>query len=112
PKTKRTDFQLSTPAALQADGTLHTGFAGCEHWLWPTQPLTAVPRVNGERVVLVGPATVRASLDVEVRFPELAVECELIEMLNAIQVAENLARLCGRPIAVPTSGEAPVARAA
>jgi hypothetical protein len=107
------DFQLFTPAALQADGTLHAGFAGCGHWLWPTQPLTAVPRVNGERVVLIGPATVRASLDVEVRFPELAVECEWIETLNAIQVAENLSRLCGRSIAVPVPNVIPpIARAA
>ena len=107
------DFQLFLPGAIRPDGTLPVGFAGCEHWLWPTQPLAAVPRVNGERVVLVAPAAVRVSLDVEPRFPELAVECEVIESLNAFQVAEQLSRLCGRsvpvhaPVAVP-----PVARAA
>src|SRR5438105_745355 len=55
-----TPFQLFAPAALQADGTLPAGVAGCVHWLWPTQPLAAVPRIGGERVVLVGPAVVPA----------------------------------------------------
>ena len=113
PELKAADFQLFTPAALRPDGTLPAGVAGCGHWLWPTQPLAAVPRVNGERVVLVGPAVVRPSLAVEVRFPELAVECEVVETLNAIQVAEKLSRLCGRPLPVlpPVEGPA-VARAA
>jgi hypothetical protein len=106
-------FQLLAPAALLADGALPTGFAGCEHWLWPTQPLAAVPRIGGERVVLVGPAVVRAALDVELRFPGLAVECETVQTLNAFQTAEALSRLCGAavPVQAPAAG-APVARAA
>ena len=106
-------IQLFAPLALQSDGTLPVGFAGCEHWLWPTQPLATVPRINGERVVLVGPAVVRLTLDVEPRFPALAVECEVIQALNAFQTAELLAHLCGHPVPVhaPTS-TSPVARAA
>jgi hypothetical protein len=107
------DFQLFAPSALRPDGTLPAGVAGCGHWLWPTQPLAAVPRVNGERVVLVGPAVVGPSPAVEVRFPQLAVECERVEALGAVQVAERLSRLCGRPLPVLPPAAAPaVARAA
>jgi len=105
-------LQLFAPAALQADGTLPLGFAGCEHWLWPTQPLSAVPRIDGERVVLVGPAVVQAS-DAEPRFLALAVEAEVIQTLNPFQTTELLSRLCGRlvPVQVPVEAS-PVARAA
>jgi hypothetical protein len=112
-ETKERDFQLFAPAALRPDGTLPPGLAGCGHWLWPTQPLSAVPRVNGERVVLVGPATVRAVHADESRFPDLAVACELVERLSAARVAEELSRLYGRPLPVLPPLEAPaVARAA
>ncbi len=105
--------QLFSPAALLPDGPLPVGFAGCEHWLWPTQPLAAVPRIGGERVVIVGPAVVRSALDIEPRFPGLAVECDSVQALNPFQVAEALARLCGRPVPVSApAGERPVARAA
>ena len=93
-------FQLFAPTALRPDGTLPAGFAGCAHWLWPTQPLAAVPRVDGERVVLVGPAVVRAALDGEPRFPTLAVEAEVIHTLNVFQTAERLSRLAGRLVPV------------
>jgi hypothetical protein len=106
-------FQLLAPPALRPDGTLPAGFAGCEHWLWPTQPLAAVPRIAGERVVLLAPAVVRPSLDVEPRFPGLAVECETVQTLNAFQTAEALSRLCGRPVPVQAPAADPsVARAA
>lgn len=106
-------FQLFLPAALRSDGTLPTGFAGSEHWLWPTQPLAAVPRIGGERVVLVGPAVVRSVPGAELSFPDLAVEAEALEVLNAFQTADALARLCGRPVPVQPPADVPVvARAA
>jgi hypothetical protein len=104
-------FQLYAPAALRADGTLPAAFGGCEHWLWPTQPLAAVPRVNGERVVLVGPAVVRPALDVGPRFPLLAVEGEVVQTLDAAQATAELSRLCGRPLPAPPV-PVPAARAA
>lgn len=106
-------FQMFKPAALLPDGTLPVGLAGCEHWLWPTQALAAVPRVAGERVVLVGPATVRPALDVALRFPEMSVESEVIQTLNPFQVTDVLSRLSGHPVpvAVPANATA-VARAA
>jgi hypothetical protein len=88
-------LQLFRPAAVQPDGTLPAGVAGCGHWLWPTQPLAAVPRVGGERVVIVGPAAVTSAPDAEPRFPGLVVECELVQTLSVGQVAAALERLCG-----------------
>jgi hypothetical protein len=105
-------FQLFVPAALQSDCTLVAGFAGCEHWLWPTQPLSAITRINGERVVLVGPAIVNPSLEVEPRFPTLKTESEVIETLNTFQATETLSRLCGTPLPVPPAEMPPIARAA
>ncbi len=106
-------LQLFAPAALLPDGTLPAGFAGCGRWLWPTQPLAMVPRVNGERVVLAAPSVVRPAPDAEVRFPTMAVESEVIQTLNPFQVAEVLSRLAGRtvPVAVPADAQT-VARAA
>jgi hypothetical protein len=106
-------FQLFAPSALQVDGTLPSGFSGCENWLWPTQPLAAVPRRSGERVVLVGPAVVRPALDGEPRFPALVVACEVIQTLDAVQTTEILSDLCGAPLSVPAPpGASAVARAA
>ncbi|VTR91060.1 Uncharacterized protein OS=Ktedonobacter racemifer DSM 44963 GN=Krac_0815 PE=4 SV=1 [Gemmata massiliana] len=106
-------FQMFKPAALLPDGTLPVGLAGCEHWLWPTQALAAIPRVAGERVVLVGPATVRPALDVEPRFPEMSVESEVIQTLNPFQVTDVLSRLSGHPVPVTAPANATaVARAA
>jgi hypothetical protein len=103
--------QLFAPAALAADGTLPAGFAGCGHWLWPTQALAAVPRVNGTRVVLIGPATVRHAPAVEPRFPALAVDAQHIAAPDAAEVADVLTRLGARP-APAVARERAVARAA
>jgi hypothetical protein len=114
PVTTEAGFQFFAPGALRADGSLPAGFAGCEHWLWPTQPLAAVPRIGGERVVLLAPVVVRASLDVEPRFPALKVESEMLQTLNPFQVADRLSRLVGQPVPpIPVTPDAPpVARAA
>jgi hypothetical protein len=107
------DFQLFAPAALRSDGTLPHGFDGCASWLWPSQPLCCIPRVNGERVVLIGPATVRPAPNVEPRFPLLSAECEAIETLNPFQTTDLLVRLCGTALPVLAGSAAgSVARAA
>lgn len=110
---RRAPFQLYAPAALAEDGTLPTGFAGCGHWLWPTQPLAAVPRIGGARVVLLGPAVVGASAEGDSRFPGLTAEAEVVQTLSPFQVAEELSKLAGRPVPVaPPVPATPVARAA
>ncbi|HEY1191706.1 MAG TPA: hypothetical protein VGE74_29000 [Gemmata sp.] len=105
-------FQLFAPAALSADATLPAGVGGCGHWLWPAQPLSVAPRIGGERVVLLGPAVIHQT-DSANRFPELPAAADVVEVLNAFQVAEALSRLTGRPVSAGGSSEArPVARAA
>jgi len=108
----QSQFQLLAPAAVRPDGTLPSGFAACDHWLWPTQPLCAVPRLGGERVVVVGPAAVRPALDIDPRFPGLAVECEALQTLTAAQTAEAVAKVCGAPLPLAVPVGAFVARAA
>jgi hypothetical protein len=103
-------YQLYTPSALRRDGNLPDGFGGCEHWLWPATPMADVPRVGGERVVLLGPPAFAASWEVTRRFPELAAGVRVIETLGPARVAEWLARLAGRPL--PDQPEAVLSRAA
>jgi hypothetical protein len=98
-------YQLNGPAALRTDHTLADGFGGCEHWLWPAMPLAVVPRVNGERIVLLGPPAFAGTWDVTRRFPSLAADLRLIETLSPHRVAERLAQITGR--AAPHRESAP-----
>jgi hypothetical protein len=92
-------FQLYLPGALRTDGSLPGGFAGCEHWLWPASPLAGLPRVDRERVVLIGPRAFDATWEVARRFPDLRAELRLIETLSPFRVAERLTRLAGGALA-------------
>jgi hypothetical protein len=98
-------FQIYTPQALRADGTLPSGLEGCDHWLWPAMPLAIVPRMGGERVVLLGPPVYRQGWDVTVRFSGMPAELRLVESLGTFRVAEQLSRLTGNPIAPIPSRE-------
>ena len=91
-------FQLFRPAAVQQDGTLPPGFRGSDHWLWGKEPLAAVPRVDGERVVLLGPPAFRLSWGAERRFPAMPADVRVTEVLNPFRVAERLARLSGTAV--------------
>ncbi len=85
-------WQLYRPAALRPDGTLPEGLSGYEHWVWGHESLAAVPRVNGERVLLLGPPAYPATWDVAPRFPGLAASVELLEVLAPAAVAARLGR--------------------
>jgi hypothetical protein len=98
PMVMESRFQLYAPAALQPDGTLPTGYGGCNHWLWPTSPLAAIPRFDGERVVLLGPPAYRAQWDVSMRFQGMPADLRVLEALGPFRVAEQLSRLTGIPI--------------
>ena len=93
-------FQLLRPGAVRPDGTVAQGFGSCEHWLWGWEPLANAPRVDGERVVVLGTPGYRTMWEVERRFPALAAEAELLQVLSPFQVAERLGRLAGRPVPV------------
>jgi len=109
PMVAEARFQLYTPAALQADGMLPSGMGGCQHWLWPTMPLASIARIQGERIVLIGPPAFAATWDVSRRFPSLGADMRLIETLSPFRVTERLARLIGNPVApAPQRESAPV----
>jgi hypothetical protein len=99
PMVAEARFQLYTPAALRTDGTLPPGMGGCGHWLWPAMPLASVPRVGGERIILVGPPAFAMTWDVSRRFPALPAEVRVIETLSPFRVAERLSRIGGSPVA-------------
>ncbi|HEY2910816.1 MAG TPA: hypothetical protein VGI99_11255, partial [Gemmataceae bacterium] len=74
-------YQLLRPEALHSDGTVPSGFAACPHWLWGWEPLASVPRLDGERIVLLGEPVFPLSWEVERRFPAMAAEATVIQML-------------------------------
>jgi len=105
PMVAEARFQLFKPSALRTDGTVPDGFRGCLHWLWGPDALAAVPRVDGERVVLLGERAYPTTWEVERRFPSLSAAATLLDVLSPFQVAERLGRLAGRPVPVrPTPG--------
>ncbi len=95
PMVAEARFQMYDPAALRADGTLPAGCGACEHWLWPTAALASVPRIDGERVVLLGPLAYHATWDVTRRFPAMPAELRVVEALSPARVAERLTKLTG-----------------
>ncbi len=106
--------QFYTPAALLPNGELPAGFAGSDHWLWPQSPFAMVPRIGGERVLLMCPPAFRATWEVTRRFPTLAAEVEVFETLGPVQATERLSAITGQPLApLPFTKPEPVsARAA
>jgi hypothetical protein len=116
PMVMEARFQMYTPEALRPDGTLPTGFGGCGAWLWPATGLSAVPRVDGVRVILLGPPAYAAKWDVVTRFPAMPAELNVVEVMSPFRVAEELSRLTGHTISPatprPRALEKPLARAA
>jgi hypothetical protein len=100
--------QLFRPEALRPDGTLPDGFRGCEHWIWGSEPLAAVPRIDGERVILIGDSVVNTADEVERRFPGMVAEVRVVETLGPFVVAERLGRLAGQPVPVCTVQGTPI----
>jgi hypothetical protein len=94
-------FQFLRPDALRPDGTLPPGFAAADDWLWGPEPLAALPRVNGERTVLIAEPTFRGTWDAVRKLPWLDGELELVEVLTPVAVGDWIAARTGRsaPIA-------------
>lgn len=107
-------FQFFRPSALQPDGSLPAGFRGCDHWLWGTQPLAAVPRIDGERIVLIGTPAFRQTWEIERRFPAMAADARLLEVFSPFRTLERLSTLLGQPLRMkePASAAPALARAA
>lgn len=81
-------FQLFTPDAITAEGTLPPRFTGSDFWLWGPEPLRAIPRVAGERVVLLGEPVFPLKWEAVRRFPFAPDRVEILETLDAGAVSE------------------------
>lgn len=96
-------YQCVRPEALRQDGSLPDGFAGCDHWLWGRYPLAAAPRIDGERVILLGEPAYPQMWDVERAFPAMQASVEFQSALNPFQVADRLSRIAGAVVPVQTA---------
>ena len=114
PMVAEARLQMYSPDALETDGTLPEGFGGSDHWFWPHTPLADVPRLEGERTILLGPAPYHITWEVSRRFPALAADVQLVEVLSPFRVAERVGRLTGHhvPARVPEEPKHNVAKAA
>lgn len=95
PMIAEAHFQMFKHTAIQPDGSVPAGFRGSDHWLWANQPLAAIPKFENERVVLLGEPAFRITWEVEKRFPGLAANVRVLQVLSPGAVAENLSRLTG-----------------
>jgi hypothetical protein len=107
PTVSNLPWQLFRPAALTGDGRLPQGFHGCPHWIWGREALASVPRVDGERVLLLGEPTIGTAWEVERRFPAMPAELRLLEVLGPFVVAGHLSRLAGQAVPVRSASEQP-----
>ena len=85
-------FGMFQGRALREDGTLPPGLSGSDGWIWGHSSPSAIPLVGGARVVLLGPPPYAMSWQVELRFPGLAAELEVVEVLEGEAVRRWLKR--------------------
>jgi len=83
PPIAKAAFQILRPTALRADGTVPAGFVAVDHWLWGWEPLAAVPRVNGERTVVLAPPAYPSEWEMTTRFPTVRPEIEVVHVNTA-----------------------------
>ncbi len=89
-------WQFLRPDALQADGTVPQGPAGAEHWLWGHESLCALPRLDGDRTVLIdSPARPVTETQSRRRNP-VAGELRVIESMGVGAVDAWVAARTGR----------------
>jgi hypothetical protein len=88
-------FHLQDWTALNPDGTLHTN--PFEHVIPHEGSPADIPIVEGQRIVLLSPATLPRSWKAPRDFPEMVGECEVVEIIPTRQVEETLSRLAARP---------------
>lgn len=79
-------FQFFRPKALQPEGTLPSGFAGSDDWLWGPEPLAAIPFADGERTVLLGEPISEFAWEAVRRFPFPAERLDVVETLTESDV--------------------------
>jgi len=98
PMVAEARFQFLRPSAVRPDGSVPAGFRGSDHWVWGHQSLASVPRIDGERVLLLAEPAFPRTWEIGRRFPAMAAELRLLQVLGPFQVAERLGRIVGRPV--------------
>ena len=109
PEIATARFQLFKPSAFQRDGTLPHGFLGSDDWLWGPEPLAAIPRVAGERVVLLDEPAIAMKWEAVRRFPFSPDRVEILEFLDAAAVTGWMNQFLG---ADPSAVANPIRKAA
>lgn len=99
-QTVESHFQLYQSVALTADGTVPGGLAGVEHWLWPGDALAAIPRVQGERILLLGEPVYPLSWPAVRRAPLVQGRLTVLERYSPSQVTHWLEARIGRSLPV------------
>ncbi|MFO0935827.1 MAG: hypothetical protein U0798_04830 [Gemmataceae bacterium] len=93
-------FQLFKPEALQADGTLPSGFQASEHWLWGPERLAEIPFVSGERVLLLDEPVFAMKWEASRLLPIPPDRVEIVEFLDDAGVREWMSQYLGHPVGV------------
>ena len=89
-------WQFFRPEALHADGGLPQGPAGAEHWLWGHESLNGLPRIDGDRTVLIdSPARPVTETESRRRNP-VGGELRVLETMGVEAVDEWVAARTGR----------------
>lgn len=94
-------FQFFDLAGLRADGSLASGFAGSDHWIWGHEPLAKLPAIDGERIVLLGEPAYPAEWEAIRTAAGVSADVECLEVMSANSVDAWLAARIGRPVSRP-----------
>ncbi len=89
-------WQFLRPDALQADGTMPQGPAGAEHWLWGHESLSALPRIDGDRTVLIDSPERPVTETQSRRRNPVVGELRVVESMGVEAVDAWVAALTGR----------------
>ncbi len=96
-------WQFFRPEALRAGSELPAGPAGAEHWLWGHEALNTLPRLDGDRTLLIDSAE-RPVTETESRRPNPArAEVRVLEAMTTEAVDAWVATLTGRKPAPRTA---------
>lgn len=93
---------LEQPALASNPSPSHPdGFMGVEHWLWPQDTLASIPRVQGERLLILGEPVYPIVWPVARRVPLVRGSLTVLERFTPAQVARWLEARTGRSSPVP-----------
>ncbi|EFH80235.1 hypothetical protein [Ktedonobacter racemifer] len=87
------NFNLWNWQGLQPDGTLPTGFAQKEHWIWNEGKPTDVQPFEGTRIILLGEPPYKRTWSAIRYFPGLPGQIEVLAQLSPEQVNNWLSRI-------------------